>query len=448
MIVLAGAAALSGCANAVAAAAPEHASRPADPDRTTQTSGASLRPDSSVRRPIDAMLRAAVRSVPVEQLAGQLLIVGVEDHGTGRALPALDDAARAMLDRVRPAGVVLFGRSFVTVDQTLALVAEIHDLSGLPPIVATDYEGGVVARLTDTGGIPATRIPPARTVGELYASGRVDGSAVRALGEVMGRELRALGVTMNFAPVVDVDPRGELGALGRQWRTFGDDPAIVARIASELVIGMQSQGVAAIVKHFPGHGAVAGDSHFVLPELFADRELLESRELAAFADAFLADPIGLMTAHIVVPALAGNRTPATISHAVLTGLVRERFGFDGVIITDALNMRALAGLGSEADLAIAAIAAGADLLLKPIDPVAVHRAVVDSVSEGTIPRSRLEDSVVRVMRAKHRLGLLPVAPFGPAVVPTDPVAAAATLGSEEHRAIVARFSPTDEGAGE
>ena len=412
----------------------------------------------------DWAIRTLVAALPDAALTGQLIVMGIERDRDGRPILALDDATRGIVQDVQPGAAVFFGQTFAGIDQVVALVRELHDASAVPPFIATDYEGGMVSRLTTTGGIPATRIPRASVIGEAVraadaaagpGSAAADASTgaraidsasnseglrlARELGRVMGRELRSLGVTMNFAPVADVDPSGGIGAIGRHGRTFGDDPVLVGRIAGEIAIGMQEAGVAAVVKHFPGHGGLAQDSHHGYAMLEASLEDLRLREFVAFSLAFAAEPMGIMTAHLAVSPALQDGLPATISPGA-TRLARGELGYAGLIITDALNMRAVTEIAPERELVVLAVHAGADLLLTPLDAVAARDALLEALENGSISRERLESSVVRIIAAKEALGVL--GPAWAAVLPGatgDVDRAREVLGSEEHQAVVARL---------
>ncbi len=397
-------------------------------------------PVPGTARIIDWSLRTLVSVLPDRTLAGQLFIVGVESEADGRPLTRLDERMRVVIADVQPGGMVLFGGSFKDVEQTLALIGGLHDASPVPPIVATDHEGGLVSRLTSSGGVPATRIPPASVVGRAVRALDEEGfSLAEELGRVMGRELWALGVTMNLAPVADVDPAGGVGAIGRHGRTFGDDPVHVGRTAAAVAKGLQEARVAAVVKHFPGHGGLTSDSHDGFAVLPTSAEELRDRELLAFALAFEAEPLGVMTAHFSVPRATGNDLPATISPEVKR-MVREELGYDGLIVTDALNMRGLADIAPEPELVVRAVEAGADVLLKPLDPVAARDALLEARADGRIARATLEQSVLRIFSVKEKLGILgPRWAIDTAAAAGDLQSAVETLGAPEHRLLVERI---------
>ncbi|MFP4376136.1 MAG: glycoside hydrolase family 3 protein [Spirochaetales bacterium] len=363
-------------------------------------------------------------------LAGQLLLIGLENPSTGGAPTTLNGGIADMLAQVQPGGFVLYGPSFESPGQVRQLISDAQKYLATPGFVATDYEGGQVSRLTDTGGIPATPIPTARSLGRRLESGAIGADRLRALGSLMGRELRALGLTMNFAPVVDVDPEGFVGAIGRHGRSFSSDPGLVVTAALSLIEGMEAEGVASIAKHFPGHGGVVEDSHFALPTLEASREQLDARELAVFSSVIAQTPAGIMTAHMVVPALDASATPATLSRPMLASLAREQMGFRGLIVTDALNMAAIRDLAPESEIVVQAVAAGADLLLKPVDPIAAHAALVRAIDDGSLDRKAVESSVYRILQAKWSFGILD--PFRRTRFPID----VDVIGSQAHRQLV------------
>src|SRR5206468_8201160 len=277
----------------------------------------------------------------LRRTAGQLFMVGLPR-------PALDRETREFLAERCPGGVILFKRNIRSAEQLRRLVADIHATgAGVPPLVALDHEGGRVDRLPHP---PFTHFPPMALVGE---SG--DTRLAEAVGRAMGRELRAVGIDLDFAPVLDVwsNPRNRV--IGD--RAFGTDPARVARLGVALARGLGRAGVLACGKHFPGHGASAGDSHFVLPRVRRSRRALAATELVPFARAAAADIPALMTAHIVYPALDPRR-PATLSPAICRDLLRRRLGFRGVLFSDDLEMNAVAARSTPARSAAAALGAG------------------------------------------------------------------------------------------
>jgi len=262
--------------------------------------------------------------------------------------------------------------------------------SAAVPVITIDEEGGDVTRLAHLTGSPY----PGNA-----ALGAVDDTELTAhVYRSMGAELAQVGVTLNFAPTVDVNTAADNPIIGT--RSFGADPELVGRHAAAAVTGLQSSGIAACAKHFPGHGATIADSHLELPTVDADMALLESRELVPFKAAIAAGTKAIMIAHLNVPAVTGGE-PATLSRAAITGLLRNKLGYDGVIVTDALDMRGASGVIGIPEAAVRALMAGADLLcLGPKEAAesvaATTAAIVAAVQDGRLPLDRLAQAASRV----------------------------------------------------
>jgi beta-N-acetylhexosaminidase len=302
-----------------------------------------------------------------------------------------------VLDRLRSGlgSVALFGSNVSSLEQVAELTASLR-AAGPDVLVATDEEGGDVTRLHMTTGSPA----PGNA-----ALGAVDSvSLTAAVAASIGHELASVGVDLDLAPVVDVNSNPDNPVIG--VRSFGASPDLVARHTHAWVDGLQSAGVGACVKHFPGHGDTAVDSHLGLPTVDVPLEVLRARELVPFAAAVEARAVAVMTSHVLLPAL-DPALPATLSPTVLRTL-RDELGFDGLVVSDALDMAgASAGRGVPA-AAVLATAAGCDLLCLGADKTAeevdaVVRALVDAVRSGELAESRLVDAGSRVAAASERV---------------------------------------------
>ena len=305
-------------------------------------------------------------------------------------------AAEAPLDALRGFGaIVLFGRNAGAPEELRALVVALRALGTPPPLIAIDQEGDRVARL---GPDVVTPVPSAMA---LAAAG--DPALTERVAAQLGRELARLGISVDFAPVADLalDPAG--AAVGT--RAFGDDPARAAAHAAAFARGLERGGVAATLKHFPGHGATGEDSHVALPRIAASEPTLRARDLVPFARGIAERAASLvMSAHVVAEAFDPQR-PATLSRAVLTGLLREELGFGGVTATDCLEMDAIARSAGTVEGAVVALAAGADLLLisHHVDLAeAAARAIASAVEDGRIPRARLFEAHARVAALRAR----------------------------------------------
>jgi beta-N-acetylhexosaminidase len=327
----------------------------------------------------------------LERICGQLVLGGF----SGPSLPP--EYARALRDG-RRSGAVLF-RSNVEGGpmQVAALAREVHALAERP-LLAIDQEGGRVARLR----APALAVPPMGAVGAWD-----DAAFAQRIAAAVGAELAALGLTIDFAPVVDVHTRPENPIIGD--RAFGTDAARCARFGAAWIRGLQSAGVLATAKHFPGHGDTRLDSHVDLPVVDQPRDRLDAIELVPFRAAAAAGVAAMMTAHVVYPALDPDR-PATLSPAICTRL-RQAIGFDGLLVTDDLEMQAIVGRGSIADAAVEAIAAGCDLALVCHDFDAQERvlhALLGEAARSSTFRARCEQAAERVRRARERAVATPL----------------------------------------
>ncbi|WP_018634847.1 glycoside hydrolase family 3 protein [Parafrankia elaeagni] len=286
--------------------------------------------------------------------------------------------------------------------QVTGLSADLRAAAAVPLLIATDQEQGPVLRVRD--GV--TLLPSQMAQG---ATGRPDDA--REAARITGTDLRALGINVNFAPDADVNSDPANPVIGE--RSFGDDPGAVGRFTAAAINGYRQAGVAAAAKHFPGHGATSVDSHVALPTITRDRAALDAVDLPPFRAAIAADTPMVMVGHLNVPALDRD-APAPLSRAVVDGLLRRELGYDGIIVTDALNMAAITDHNSPARAAVRAVQAGVDMLLMPPDVVQARDAVVSAVRSGMVTPDRVDASVRRLLRLKWRLAhSTPTAPGTP-----------------------------------
>lgn len=314
-----------------------------------------------------------------ERQAARLLTVGFYGQ-------ELDDTLKALLDR-GVGGVVLFARNVGSAEQVARLIGDIKTYAGRPLCVGLDQEGGLVARLREG----FTRVPPMRAVGAVGDPGLAE-----RIGRLLGRELRAVGVDLNYAPVLDIDTNPDNPIIGN--RSFSRDPQVVAELGIALARGIESEGVASCGKHFPGHGDTSQDSHQELPRLPHAMERLERVELVPFRAAVQAGLASIMTAHVVFEAI-DPEYPATMSRPVLHGILRERMGYQGLIITDDLEMKAIADHYGYEEAAIRGLEAGVDNFLCCHTAEVAHQIIdtwLRAVDSGRVPYERLVDATERV----------------------------------------------------
>jgi len=270
----------------------------------------------------------------------------------------------------------------------------VNERTGIPLILTIDQETGIVNRMQS----PATEFPGNMALGATRSA-----ELAEQVWTIVGEELDAVGVNLNFAPVLDVNTNPLNPVIG--LRSIGEDPALVGELGTAAMQALQDTGVSATVKHFPGHGDTEDDSHFGLPLVDYDLDTLMNVHVAPFARAIDAGVDAIMTAHIVVTAL-DDEMPSTLSERVLTGLLREELGFDGLIVTDALNMDAVADQElSQQEIAVRALEAGADVLLMPDELPVAYQGVLDAVETGRVSEKRINESVMRILETKYDRGL-------------------------------------------
>jgi beta-N-acetylhexosaminidase len=290
--------------------------------------------------------------------------------------------------------VLLAPRELKSPSYALQATNHLQAVAPIPLIFAADFEAGA-GQLVQRG---ATFLPTNMAVG---ATGSP--ACARTCGEITALEARAMGIHMPLAPVLDVNTAPTNPIINT--RSYGEDPELVSRLGAAFITACREHGALCTAKHFPGHGDTQEDSHRVRPTVSHDRARLDRVELAPFREAIAAGVDAIMTSHICYPALEPDPDrPATISRAIVTDLLRGELGFEGIVITDAMAMKAIADHGDPAEAAVQAVVAGADMVIAA-DGAATFEALKSAVQSGTIPRERLREALVRVLSAKERLGL-------------------------------------------
>lgn len=358
----------------------------------------------------DQKLKRIISGMSLEEKVGQLFVMRVYGHSATAPDQADIDAnlkeigvrtAAELIDTYKLGGIIYFAWAHNVRDpqQIADLSNGIQEIgrrqpSKIPLLVSTDQEHGIVARV----GKPATLFPGAMALGA--GGSRTD---ARKAAEIAGAELRALGINQDYAPDADVNINPANPVIG--VRSFGADPAAVARMAAAQVEGYQSARVASTAKHFPGHGDTATDSHTGLPVITHTREQWERLDAPSFKAVIAAGIDSIMTAHLVVPALDPAEDPATLSRPILTGILREQLGYDGVVITDSLGMEGVRTKYGDDRVPVLALKAGVDQLLNPPDLATAWNGVLKAVQSGELTEQRLDESILRILRLKTKLGL-------------------------------------------
>ncbi|AAM73340.1 MAG TPA: glycoside hydrolase family 3 [Chlorobaculum sp.] len=331
-----------------------------------------------------------LRNMSVREKVGQMIVAKVD-----AVYKNDDDPQYQLISRLVSEGKI-GGIMFLKGDVQSAGILANHfqELSKVPLLVSADMEKGVAMRLDG-----ATKFSPAMAI-----SAAGNPALARRMAEIVAREARAIGIHQNYAPTVDLNINPANPVINT--RSFGDRIPLVNAMSAAVIDGLQSNGVAATAKHFPGHGDVTVDSHLALPVLEGDRRRLENYELKPFRSAIANGVLSVMVGHLAVPKLTGTMEPASLSRTIVTGLLRNELGFKGLIVTDALNMKALQSNGlTPGEVAVRAVQAGNDMLLFPEDPELVFDAVCAAVENGEISEQQIDHSVQRILQMKHWLGL-------------------------------------------
>ncbi|NEC21326.1 glycoside hydrolase family 3 N-terminal domain-containing protein [Streptomyces parvus] len=392
----------------------------------------------STNASIDRRLRRIIAGMSLEEKVGQLFVMRVYGHSATDPDQADIDAnlkeigvrtAAELISTYHVGGIIYFTWAHNTRDPhqiadlsnglQRAALAERHRV---PLLVSTDQEHGIVCRV----GEPATLLPGAMALG---AGG--SRSDTRRAAWIAGTELAALGINQNYAPDADVNVNPANPVIG--VRSFGSDPDAVADLIAAQVKGYQGAGIASTAKHFPGHGDTNTDSHTGLPVINHTRAQWEELDAPPFRAAIRARIDSIMTAHIVVPALDPSEDPATLSRPILTGILREELGYDGVVVTDSLGMEGVRTKYGDDRVPVLALLAGVDQLLNPPNLSVAWNAVLEAVRSGEISEARIEESILRILRLKSGLDLF-----------RDPFVShrgvERTVGSRAHRAAADRIA--------
>lgn len=376
----------SPAAPASTAPAPEPSSEPtAAPDRE---------PESREERQITELLK----NMTLEEKVSQLFMLRVDYFFTSPG-----DTVKAFAEHHEAGGYVLFKSNITTVEGTRALVDCIAENSAYPPFIAADEEGGAISRLY-SAGLPGYAEQP--TAAEIGASG--DTAYAYETAGYIGKALSSIGVNLDFAPVADVLTNPENTVIGT--RSFGSDPALVGDMLAAFMQGLRDEGILSAPKHFPGHGGTGGDSHEGAVSIDADAGHLSRVEYEPFRRAIEEGAEFILTGHILAPNADGSGLPASLSPYFLTDVLREELGYEGLIVTDAMDMGAIIDHYGPDEASVLALTAGADIILIPEDYEKARSGVLAAISDGTLSEERIDESVRRVLRTKIHAGLITVVP--------------------------------------
>ena len=347
----------------------------------------------------DPWVEEHLHAMTIEEKVAQMFILTPEAlTGVGQ-VTAAGDMTREAFERWPVGGLVYFESNLVSETQIRDMLSGVQAISmqrtGLPLFTCVDEEGGQVRRISGRGILDVPYIDAAGVIGQ----GTPDNAFVT--GTIMGTYLSDLGFNVDFAPVADVLSNPSNQVIGD--RSFGSDPNTAANMVGAFTDGLRIGGVQATLKHFPGHGDTALDSHSGTAVSYKTAEQLRECEFLPFAEGIAHGAEFVMVGHISLPEVTGDNTPATLSGQIITGMLREELGFEGIIVTDAMAMGAVANYYSSGDAAVRSIQAGADMILMPADFASARQGVLDALATGSLTEERIDASVRRILNLKHSI---------------------------------------------
>lgn len=339
----------------------------------------------------------------LREKVGQLFIVRPEalaENSNAETAPATDRVDDAVISRIEEypvGGIALFSRNITSAEQLPMFISDLQSSSKYPLFIAVDEEGGRVARIANSDFFNVASYKSMEDIGK---SG--DASKAEEVGRQIGSYLKELGFNLDFAPVADTNTNPQNIVIGD--RSYGSDPALVARMVSAQLDGMHDSGIMGTLKHFPGHGGTKDDTHSGYVSIEKTWDELKECELVPFITALpKADMV--MVSHITAVNVTSDKLPTSMSETMITGKLRNELGYDGVIITDAMAMGAVADNYTSAEAAVTAVKAGVDIVLMPQNLDEAFNGVMNAVTDGEISMERLDESVLRIlkMKAKYKL---------------------------------------------
>lgn len=351
---------------------------------------------------LEGMSQDITKEMSLKNKIGQLFTVSLYslDESDSKNQTTVTDQMKQMLKKYPVGGVVLFSKNIKTSKQTKKLTQDLQKASYVPLFIAVDEEGGSVSRAASNQAMGMTQYPSAKVIGETYNE-----TQLAKMGSTQSKELKDLGFNMNLAPVADVLTNEKNTEIGD--RSFGSDAGDVSDIISVLVKNMQKEQISATLKHFPGSGETAGDTHRGSVETKQSIETLRKTDFEPFKAGIKADADAVMVSHLMLSNVTDEKEPSSLSHRVVTDILRQELEFKNIIMTDAMNMKAITDNYTSAEAAVKAIQAGVDMIVMPQDLGKAYQAVQKALKEGKISESRIDESVERLIYVKLKRGEIP-----------------------------------------
>lgn len=357
----------------------------------------------------------------LDEKIGQMLMV---DYRTSTYDPTVYNSdMESGIKSVQPGGFILFGENIKGYNQVSTLIKGMQSDSKIPMLISIDQEGGRVQRIKNLSDATPTIIPAMQKLGDTS-----NPNLAYDVGTVIGEELNAFGINMDNAPDMDIWSNPKNTVIGD--RSFGTNANIVSKMGLPLARGLKNSNIIPVYKHFPGHGDTDVDSHYGLPVVNKTKSELYDLELKPFISAIKDGAEVIMVAHIALPNITGDNTPASLSKVIVNDLLRKELGFKGVVITDALDMKALTENYSTSQILINAINAGDDILLMPSFSTDTISTIKDAIKDNKISEKQIDDAVRRILALKYKAGLFDKQKLNNKSI----------LGSTQHQAIINQIS--------
>lgn len=352
---------------------------------------------------VDGMSLDILKNMTLEEKIGQMLFVGLDtlraDGKTGK-LTKMNRTIEGKIKAWSPGGIILYGKNIEDKEQVTELTEELQQASRIPLLIGTEEEGGENSRIASQEKIEVEETEEAQKIGE-------EGNSTKAqeTGQIIGSYMTEMGFNLNFAPVADVSETTENTIMGS--RTYSSDAEVTSDMAAAFIKGIQSEGVSAVLKYFPGQGSLTDDTHKGAADITKTIKELRKTEFKPFSAGIDAGVDFIMVGHASVSSVTENQTPASLSKLMIAEILRNELQFDSVVITDSMNMKAITETYSPEEAAAKAVKAGADMILCPDNGREAYEGIRRAVKDGEIEEKRLDESVLRILRVKIRRGVIP-----------------------------------------
>lgn len=347
----------------------------------------------------DNMIQTALENMTLQEKIGQLMIVNLELLDDSAECQAITKKMKVKIKNYPVGGVIFFARNIDTPKQTKQFIQSLQKSSKYPMFISVDEEGGEISRIGNNPKMKTTKFP---SMSEIGKSG--DEEKAFQVGHTIGKEIKELGFNLDFAPIADLETNPNSPEIGK--RSFSSDPEIAAKMVAKVVEGLQGQNVSATLKHFPGHGSAENDTHKGYADINQSIKQLREVEFIPFQAGIEAGVDFVMVSHLSICNVTDEKTPASLSSLMITEILRNELGYQNLIITDALNMKAITKFYSSGDAAVRAINAGADLLLMPENLEVAFDALYQAVLEGKLDEKRIDESITRILKIKLERGVI------------------------------------------